>query len=52
MEEQEVWQRWLGGSAVKGIGCSPRGPQFESQHSDGSSQLAITLVPSTLFWPL
>jgi hypothetical protein len=33
---------WRDGSAVKSTSCSSRGPQFKSQHPDGSSQLSVT----------
>jgi hypothetical protein len=36
------------GSAVKSTGCSSRGPQFDSQHPYGSSQLPATPVPGDL----
>lgn len=36
-------ENWL-----KRTGCSCRGPEFNSQHSHGSSQLSVTLVPEYL----
>lgn len=41
-------------SKVKSIGCSSRGPGFDSQLPQGDSQPPVTLVPgdlNTLFWP-
>ena len=35
-------QGWRDGSVVKSTGCSSRGPQFNSQHPHGSSQLSVT----------
>ena len=39
---------WRGGSVVKSIGCSSRGPRFNSQQPHGSSQLSLTLIPGDL----
>ncbi|CAH6942478.1 Sorcs1 [Phodopus roborovskii] len=36
---------WRDGSAVKNIGCSCRGPGFNSQHQQGGSQASVTPVP-------
>ena len=39
---------WRDGSEVKSAGCSPRGPEFNSQHPHGDSQPSImTLVSSS-----
>jgi hypothetical protein len=35
---------WRDGSADKSTGCSSKGPSFNSQHPDGSSQLSETTV--------
>jgi len=35
---------WKDGSVVKSIGCSSRGPVFDSQHPHGSSHLSVTPV--------
>jgi hypothetical protein len=32
---------------VKSIGCSSRGPEFNSQQPHGGSQLSVTLVSDT-----
>ena len=40
-----IFQGWSHGSMVKSIGCSFRGPGFNSQHPHGSSQLSATAVP-------
>jgi hypothetical protein len=40
---------------VKGIGCSPGGPELNSQYPYGGSQLSAALVPggpNAFFWPL
>jgi hypothetical protein len=39
------------GLVVKRTGCSSRGPEFNSQHLHGSSQLSITIVPGDLVPP-
>jgi hypothetical protein len=36
-------QGWRNGSAVKSTGHSSTGPQLNSQHAHGSSQLSVTL---------
>lgn len=39
---------WRDGSVLKNAVCSCRGPGFNSQHADGSSQPSVTLVPGDL----
>ena len=41
-------RRLGGGRAVKCTCCSPRGPEFDSQHPHGGSQLTITESPGNL----
>jgi hypothetical protein len=36
---------WRDGSLVKGTGYSSKGPRFNSQHPQGSSQLSIISCP-------
>jgi len=38
-----------GASAVKGTGCSSRGPEFKSQHPYGGSQPSL-MRSDALFW--
>jgi hypothetical protein len=42
-------QTWRDGSAVKSIGCSSRGPEFNSQQSHGGSQPSV-MRSDALFW--
>jgi hypothetical protein len=40
---------WRGGSVVKSTGCCSRGPEFNSQQSNGSSQSSV-MGSDALFW--
>jgi hypothetical protein len=40
---------WRDGSAVKGTGCSSRGPEFNSQQPHGGSQSSV-MGSDALFW--
>lgn len=42
---------WRNGSAVNRVGCSSRGPRFDSQDPPGSSQPSIAPVPGDLTTP-
>lgn len=43
LQEERIWD-WRVGSAVKNTSGSFRGPGFNFQHPQGSSQLIVTLV--------
>jgi hypothetical protein len=40
-----TYEDWRDGSAVKSTGCFSKGPEFNSHHQQGRSQMSITPVP-------
>jgi hypothetical protein len=46
--KNETPKGWRDGSVIKSIGCSSRGPEFNSQYPRGDSQLSVTQVPVDL----
>ena len=47
-KSKEIDRGWRDGSEVESTGCSSRGPEFNSQHPHGSSQLSVTPGPGDL----
>lgn len=48
MTLEDCFWGWRNGSAVNRVGCSSRGPRFDSQDTPGSSQPSIAPVPGDL----